>query len=385
MKIYYWSPHISHVATVSAVINSIKSVQKYSSGKIKCLLLDAVGEWQDYSEELSKNKIETHKLYLKEKYSKLPRYGFLRSRTAYWIIFLSSIFSLRKLINNHRPNFLIIHLITSLPILLNYFFKLNTKLILRVSGFPKLNLFRFFLWKFLGKKIHKVFCPTVATKNYLIKKNIFNKDKIFVLKDPIISISDINKKKNQSIDPNFKLKEKKYLLSVGRITKQKNYFFLIDCFFDLLKIYPDYNLIIIGNGEDKQKLQEYINMKNLNEKIHLLDFKKNIFNYMKNAECFILSSLWEDPGWVLIEAASVNRIIISSNCPNGPVEFLSNGDGGYLYDSNNKDSFLKVFREYKNDSLQIKIKKTKITKKKVNGYTLFRHYCDLINNLKNEK
>lgn len=126
-------------------------------------------------------------------------------------------------------------------------------------------------------------------------------------------------------------------------------------------------------------------MKNLNEKIHLLDFKKNIFNYMKNAECFILSSLWEDPGWVLIEAASVNRIIISSNCPNGPVEFLSNGDGGYLYDSNNKDSFLKVFREYKNDSLQIKIKKTKITKKKVNGYTLFRHYCDLINNLKNEK
>ena len=91
-------------------------------------------------------------------------------------------------------------------------------------------------------------------------------------------------------------------------------------------------MVIIGEGEDKKKLQKYINLKNLKEKIFLLDFKNNVFNYMKNAECFILSSLWEDPGWVLIEAASVNTTIISSNCPNGPVEFLSNGEGGYLFE-----------------------------------------------------
>ena len=168
MKIYYWSPHISHVATVSAVINSIKSVQKYSYGKIKCILIDAVGEWQQHQEEFIKKNIETYKLYRNEKYKSLPRYGFIRSRTAYWIIFLSSIFSLKKFINSHKPDFLIIHLITSLPILLSYFFNFNTKLILRVSGFPKLNFFRWFIWKILGKNIYKVCCPIVATKNYLI-------------------------------------------------------------------------------------------------------------------------------------------------------------------------------------------------------------------------
>ena len=106
---------------------------------------------------------------------------------------------------------------------------------------------------------------------------------------------------------------------------------------------------------------------------------------MKNAECFILSSLWEDPGWVLIEAASVNTAVISSNCPNGPVEFLSNGDGGDLYNSNDKNSFLKTFNEYKKDDFNMKNKKLIISKKKVKNYTLFRHYCDLMKNLKNEK
>lgn len=382
MKIFYWSPHISHIATVNAVINSIKSVEKYSYGKISCVLLDAVGEWQAYNHELLRNKIKTQKLYLNEKYTSLPRFGFIRSRTAYWIIFFSSLFSLKKIINYHKPDYLIIHLITSLPILLNYFFNLETKLILRVSGFPKLNIFRWFLWKIFGKRIHKVFCPTVATKNYLVKKKIFDSEKVFVLRDPIISISDVNVKKHKPLDNEIVLNKKKYLLSVGRITKQKNFFFLVDCFFDLIKIYPNYNLVIIGEGEDKEKLHEYIKLKKLDEKIFMLDFKKNIFNYMKNAECFILSSLWEDPGWVLIEAASVNTTIISSNCPNGPVEFLSNGDGGYLYNSNDKNSFIKIFNKYKNDNFKIKKRKLIITKKNVKNYTLFKHYCDLVENLK---
>ena len=383
MKIFYWSPHISHVATVKAVINSIKSVDKYSYGKITCVLLDAVGEWQAYNKELLRNKIKTQKLYLNEKYTSLPRFGFIRSRAAYWIIFFSSIFSLKKIINLHKPDFLIIHLITSLPILLNYFFNLETKLILRVSGFPKLNLLRLIIWKFFGKKIHKIFCPTIATKNYLIEKKVFDKNKIFVLKDPIISPSEKKQKENEKLKFDKILKNNtKYLLSVGRVTKQKNYFFLVDCFADLVKKYSEYNLIIIGDGEDKIKLQNYIYLKKLEKKIHLFNFKKNIFNYMKHAECFILTSLWEDPGWVLIEAASVNTVIISSNCPNGPVEFLSNGKGGYLFDSNNKESFLQTFDKYKKENLTFKREKVLIAKKKVKEYSLFNHYINLIKILK---
>ena len=382
MKIFYWSPHISHVATVTAVINSIKSLQSYSLGAIECSLLDAVGEWEDYKPEIIKNNINVKKLYLKEKYKKLPRFGFIKSRLAYWIIFFSSFFSLKKIINENKPEYLIIHLITSLPIIINYFFKLETKIILRVSGYPKLNILRFFIWRVMGKKIHKVVCPTVETRDYLIEKKIFDKKKIFVLKDPIIKISIINEKKKENIDEIEQLGARKYLLTVGRISKQKNYFFLVDCFSDLIKLYPKYSLVIIGEGEDKHKLLEYISEKKLTKKVFLLSFKKNIFNYMQKAECFILSSLWEDPGWVLMEAASLNKIIISSNCPNGPTEFLSNGEGGYLFDSNKKDSFIKKFIEYQNDNAELKNKKILITKKKVKEYTLFKHYQALVEILK---
>ena len=53
---------------------------------------------------------------------------------------------------------------------------------------------------------------------------------------------------------------------------------------------------------------------------------------MIKAEAFILSSLWEDPGFVLIEAAACNLFIISSDCKNGPREFLDNGKNGILYE-----------------------------------------------------
>ena len=68
-----------------------------------------------------------------------------------------------------------------------------------------------------------------------------------------------------------------------------------------------------------------------------MGFSENIFSYMKKADAFILSSLWEDPGFVLIEAAFCNLFIISSDCKNGPKEILLNGKGGILFKKNKKN------------------------------------------------
>ena len=51
----------------------------------------------------------------------------------------------------------------------------------------------------------------------------------------------------------------------------------------------------------------------------------NVYKYLKKSKLFILSSKWEDPGFVLIEAAFLRKQIVSSDCPNGPREILSNG------------------------------------------------------------
>ena len=81
----------------------------------------------------------------------------------------------------------------------------------------------------MGNKLFKVVCPTEDTKQYLIDQKIFNEKKVFVLKDPIINISSINHLKNININEK-KIKKEKYILSIGRLTKQKNFLFLIKCF-----------------------------------------------------------------------------------------------------------------------------------------------------------
>ena len=68
--------------------------------------------------------------------------------------------------------------------------------------------------------------------------------------------------------------------------------------------------------------------------VFLLGRVKNVFKYMKASDAFILSSLWEEMGFVIVESALANLFIISSNCPNGPSEFLNYGKNGILYINN---------------------------------------------------
>ena len=69
---------------------------------------------------------------------------------------------------------------------------------------------------------------------------------------------------------------------------------------------------------------------------------------MRNSDIFILSSLWEEVGFVMIEAAFCNSYIISSDCPNGPKEFLNNGKNGILFSNNSRASLLKSLKKYSN-------------------------------------
>ena len=93
-------------------------------------------------------------------------------KVGYFIFAFSilSLFPLYKLIKKEKPDYLIIHLITVPVLILAIFFNFKTKFILRVSGYPKLNILRKLFWKLSSKKIFKVFTPTEITKNLLVKE-----------------------------------------------------------------------------------------------------------------------------------------------------------------------------------------------------------------------
>ena len=86
MDIFYWSPFISRVATVSSVIRSAQSIVKYSKKKINVSFVDAIGEWEEYKDVIDP-KIQIIKLNNKNYYNKLPRNSYIKSRLSYLIIF----------------------------------------------------------------------------------------------------------------------------------------------------------------------------------------------------------------------------------------------------------------------------------------------------------
>ena len=101
----------------------------------------------------------------------------------------------------------------------------------------------------------------------------------------------------------------------------------------------------MGEGEDYKKLKILIEKYELQKNIFLIGYKKNVNFYLKKAKGFILSSLWEDPGFVLIEAMYANTPIISSDCPSGPKELIG-FQNGILFKSNSKTDFLKKFKYF---------------------------------------
>jgi len=379
MKIFYWSPFISKVATTTSVIRSAESIVKYSKkeNNINLAIIDAVGEWENYK-KLIDPKIEIINLNKKKILKYLPKGGFFKSRLSYVLIFVFSFFKLLNLINKEKPDYLITHLLTSLPIFLTLITKSKTKTILRVSGLPKLNFTRYIFWKLFSKKIYKVTCPTIATYEYLKKKNIFDKNKLFILRDPIIQIHEFLKKKNEKIE-DLKIEKNNLIIGIGRLTRQKNFLLLIRAFKKILIKYPNYHLILLGEGEQKKFLIEEIIKLELQDKISLLGYQKNVYKYLLNSDCFILTSLWEDPGFVLIEAALANTLIISSNCPNGPNEILSNGQNGFLFQNNNLSDLLNKFEEFKNLTDDELNKKKLFAKKQIKKFTQFAHFKSLKN------
>ena len=381
MKIFYWSPFFSKIATIAAVLNSANSLVKYQKRNTYSVsIINAIGEWNDYKNFTKTNL--TFKNFTKKDLTKLiPKGGFFRSRLSYIFIFVISLLKLLKIINNERPDFLIIHLITSLPIFLSPFFNNKTKIILRLSGLPKLNFFRKIFWRIYSKKIYKVTCPTQSTLQTIKNSKIFDDDKITLLKDPIISIKNIKLKTIEKIDK--KMINEKFILGIGRLTNQKNFKLLLNFFFQLSNKYPEYKLYILGEGEDRPILDNMIKDYKLTSKAFLLGHQDNVFKYLKYSDCFILSSLWEDPGFVLIEAGAMNTNIIASNCPNGPQEIICDKD--FLFNNDSVDDLLNKFEIFKEKS-DIDLRNQRINiKRKIKFYTSFQHYkkLDLILNEKN--
>ena len=345
MKIYYWCPFLTNIATINSVIRSAKSLAKLSKSKKsnKVSILNSCGEWDFHKKNI--NNIDIKKLHPFSFYKFLPKEGLIQSRFSFLIIFIVNLFPLIFRIKKDKPKFLIVHLLTILPIILSPLLSKNTKIILRISGLPKLTFIRKTIWKIFSRYIYKITAPTKTTYELLKSSKIFKNKKISLLRDPAIDYEEILKNKNLQISNKFQ--KKSYALSIGRLTKQKNFSFLVKMFSKYKKDINVDCLLIIGEGEEKIKLQKIIKKYRSENSIHLLGFKKNVYNYINKCKYLISTAEYEDPGFALLEAAFLKKKIITSLVENGPLEMKKNGNFCYFFNFNNEKSFVNAIKNSK--------------------------------------
>ncbi|MDH2171774.1 glycosyltransferase [Acinetobacter johnsonii] len=122
----------------------------------------------------------------------------------------------------------------------------------------------------------------------------------------------------------------KIILAVGRLCVQKDFSTLIKAHSLLLEKYPNCNLVIVGDGDEKENLLRLANQSSNPDRIIFWGYDNDIARHYINADVFVLSSIHEGFGLVLVEAMRAKLPVISTNCPYGPEEILDYGKYGKI-------------------------------------------------------
>jgi len=156
-----------------------------------------------------------------------------------------------------------------------------------------------------------------------------NTDRINVIHNPIVKDELFTLSNLPVSHPWFVSRLIPVVLAVGRLTPQKDYQTLLQAF-SIARKKRELRLMILGEGELRSSLEASIERLGLVEDVALPGFAENPLAYMRQADIFVLSSLWEGLPTVLIEAMACGAQVISTDCPSGPDEILENGKWGKL-------------------------------------------------------
>jgi glycosyltransferase involved in cell wall biosynthesis len=251
--------------------------------------------------------------------------------------FALKIMCLAKLIRRDKPE-VIFSLLSSTNITVLFaalLSRIKSKVIVSEHTYPSVNLRNEMyggVVKSLIKKMyphaHKIIAVSEGIKQDLIHNFHIRDDKIEVVYNPIDTEEIKTLSREELIHPWFQ-EQIPIIVSVGRLTKQKGYPYLLRAFSLVRKSLPC-RLFIIGEGEDKKKLVQMAHKLDLKEDIEFCGFQKNPFKYMARSSLFILSSLYEGFPNVLLEAMALGLPIISTDCPSGPTEIIEDKKNGLL-------------------------------------------------------
>ena len=157
-------------------------------------------------------------------------------------------------------------------------------------------------------------------------RNLYGKrirEKSCILKNPLLRP-----------EPALEHREKK-IVTLGRLTAQKNHSLLIRSFEPFHKRFPEYSLFIFGDGELEGETKRLTGHLNLSDAVFLEKNDPDVLQRIRDAEMFVLSSNFEGLSNALLECMSMGIACISTRCE-GSVDVIRERENGLLVDVGDK-------------------------------------------------
>lgn len=316
MKIMFIIPRMNGGGAERVVANLANSFSK--ENKVMVCTLVSNESFYDFNSNNIDFKSAGYSIDRKNKISTLNSYRKL---------FFKSLKYLKRKINEFDPDCIISFLIET--DILTYLVTRKNKKIVRINSERNDPTRR--------KKIIKIILKHIYKKSDLFicqSKKIYDYYKYIDVRKKVIISNPIDNTKLPQI---VKDESNHNIVSVGRLTSQKNFELLINSFIIAKNSIPeDSKLIIYGEGKLRSKLEELIASNKLKDRILLPGAKKDILDVINGSALFVMSSNYEGFPNALLEAMSIGLPVISTDFYTGVAKELIKKDNGIIVGINNE-------------------------------------------------
>jgi len=317
-RIAVFAPYYIHVGTEKAMLTF---AQGFAERGYKVDLLRAYHEWPGFIDTSNVRLVDLNTRHLVNLWPGRPSYRL-------WNLLLSVelLPKLSAYIRREKPDVLITGLLSAVAVLARGFSRRKTKVVISVQGLPRPSMLRKVLWNLTYPLADAIVVPSGDMAKRLPRKAASKARTIY---NPVIDVEMLRQAQQPVEHPWFQPGQPPVILGVGRLTRQKDFQTLLRAFAIIRRSVPS-RLVILGEGEERNELETLARELNISQDTCLPGFVKNPYGYMSKARVFVLSSRWEGPGHVLIEALGTGTAVVSTACPYGPREILVDGELGPL-------------------------------------------------------
>ncbi len=212
----------------------------------------------------------------------------------------------------------------------------------------------FFNRKLFRRVVTDVVTNSEATKKLLLERNphLVDPQKIHVIYNGI----DFDAFDRRPVQPIYHKQNGELVLgNAGRFVEQKGHGYLLEVARKLRQADIPFKILLAGEGKLEKSIRKEVQQEGLDQHIRFTGFISDIKSFMHSIDLFLLTSLWEGFGYVIVEAMASSKPVMAFNISSNP-ELIRNGENGFLVPFEDTQSLTdQIIRLYHDQNLREKM------------------------------